>query len=388
MELAALPVELLDAILAPLAPNSSTLAAVALSCSALNPSATRLLYRHLVLSEYAHNLSVIHLLAVRPDLAKLVRTFSVSLNDAEPAVLPTYSDLQRALARMTNLTSLALYVDASASWILSPPLVQKSQKGSILHPDAPFYPRLEHLTCNFPLDAHLAAFLGHVPSLISLQLSSLFSDADVQSEPEPAHVPSSHIPLLAQYIGPAHVLPTLSSRPLTAVHLSGDLTLDLLPTTSAPSAEEAMPHLRDTGASADHSPRAGSEPETDTGALLQVMSAMTSAPPAPLLETLALAYPNLRCLRLMTTRALFDLPDLAFYTSIADTLATLPHLTSFELSGMHWHPRPKAEPAASAKKEWVSPPVSPRPAQLPPPDVDDGEPRDYDFDGAFLDWSY
>ncbi|KAI9001239.1 hypothetical protein BD414DRAFT_27543 [Trametes punicea] len=384
MALADLPPELIDAALAPLAHNLSALAAVALSCSALNPSATRLLYRNLSLSAYARNVSVVNLLAVRPDLAGLVRTFSVHLDDVEPAVLPTYSDLQRALALMTNLTSLALYVDASASWILSPPRAKTSQKGGILHPVPAFYPRLEHLTCNFPLDAHLAAFLGQAPSLISLQLSSvLSSDPDLQSEPELVHVPPSHIPLLEAYTGPAYVLPALASRPLRAVHLSGDLTLDLLPSASAPSTEEAMSLLRET---------------EDNGALLQVMSAMTSAAPAQLLEALALAYPNLICLRLMTTRALWDLPDLAFYSRIASTLSTLPHLAAFELSGIHWQSRRKAlesdssssTAVPSAAKEWISPPVSPRAAELPPPDDDDDdlEDRDYDFDGAFLDWSY
>ncbi|KAI0676906.1 hypothetical protein C8Q78DRAFT_962960 [Trametes maxima] len=390
MALTDLPQELLDAVLAPLAPNHAPLAAAALSCVALNHSATRLLYRHLSLSAYARNLSVVRLLATRPDLARLVRTFSVHLDDAEPAVLPTYSDLQHALALMTNLTSLALYVDASASWILSPPQGQKSEKGDILPPDPAFYPRLEHLTCNFPLDAHLAAFLGQVPSLISLQLSSLLSesDADVQSEPQPVPVPPSHIPLLEAYTGPAAVLPTLASRPLRAVHLSGDLTLDLLPPPSAPSPEEAPSRTQQHDPGTD--PAARADDDADAGALLQVMSAMTSAAPAQLLETLALAYPNLVCLRLMTTRALWDLPDLAFYSRIAETLSTLPNLTAFELSGIHWQSRPKSlrsEPSAS-EKEWISPPVSPRAAALPPPDEEPLGAPEYDFDGAFLDWSY
>lgn len=354
MELAALPVELLDAILAPLAPNASSLAAAALSCAALNPSATRLLYRHLALSEYAHNTSVIRLLATRRDLAGLVRTFSVHLGDADPAARPMYSDLQRALARMTNLTSLALYVDASASWILSPPQAQKSEKSNILHPEPPFYPRLEHLTCNFPLDAHLAAFLGQVPSLISLQLSSFLSDADVHSEPEPAHVHPSHIPLLEAYTGPARVLPALSSRPLRAVHLSGDLTLDLLtPNASAPSAEEAMPHLRESGAipDLDQSSRASTstDAETDTGALLQVLSAMTSAAPAELLETLALAYPNLVCVRLMTTRALWDLPDLVrvYALPVVEELTHASRRRSIRVSQTRSRPCPISRPSSS-----------------------------------------
>ncbi|OSC99216.1 hypothetical protein PYCCODRAFT_1373710 [Trametes coccinea BRFM310] len=450
--LAALPVELLDAVLSPLSHNLSALAAAALSCSALNPSATRLLYRHLSLSAYAHNVGVVGLLAARPDLAALVRTFSVHLDDADAAVLPTYADLQRALALMTNLTSLALYVDATASWILSPPLPQQPQRkdkhregekarereqSDILEPVPAFYPRLEHLTCNFPLDAHLAAFLGQVPALISLQLSSLLSDqmagaTGTQSEPEldPAvvQVSPSHIPLLEAYTGPAYVLPSLASRPLRAVHLSGDLTLDLLPSASAPSPEPASSALRPAGAPSsseldrhhasgsradtDNSDLLGADSDIDTGALLQVMSAMTSAAPAQLLEALALAYPNLVCLRLMTTRALWDLPDLAFYSRIADTLSTLPHLSAFELSGIHWQsrrkspsPAPSSSSASSsasssssvsesavgsqaAATEWISPPVSPRAAELPPDDEEDLEDRDYDFDGAFLDWSY
>ena len=328
--LAALPVELLDAVLAPLAYNHTSLAAAALSCGALNPSATRLLYRHLSLSAYARNLNLIHLLAARPDLAILVRTLSVHLDDTEPPAQPTYSGLQHALVLMTNLQSLALYVDASTSWILTPAQGENGQKSSEFpNPGSAFYPRLEHLTCNFPLDPHLASFLGQVPSLISLTLSSVLSDDDAEPQPDHAHpdepappratsavehvrIPPSHIPLLEAYTGPAHLLPTLVSRPLKAVHLFGDLTLDLLPTDSPSTSpvDEAVAHLRglnldatfDRTLSTDSLPTASEE--------MQVMSAMTSAPPAQLLEILAVAFPNLVCLRLMTTRALWDLPDL------------------------------------------------------------------------------
>ncbi|EJF62939.1 hypothetical protein DICSQDRAFT_56914 [Dichomitus squalens LYAD-421 SS1] len=332
MGLATLPVELLDAVLAPLTYNHAALSAVALSCAALNPSATRLLYRHLSLSAYGRNLSLVHLLAARPDLAKHVRTFSAHLDDAQPAILPTYSALQHALRLMTNLNSLALYVDASASWILSPPQAESGQKAS--GPPSPgpaFYPRLEHLTCNFPLDAHLSSFLAQAPSLISLTLSSVHSDDDAGSEPghadadapTPAHpkspprhaaIPPSHIPLLEAYTGPAYLLPTLVSRPLKAVHLFGDLTPSLLA---------------------------------------------------------------------------------AFYTRIAATLSKMPRLSAFELAGMHWQSRPKqsSSPVEPEEKEWISPPVSPRIAAEPEEEEeeeedDELEDRDYDFDGAFLDWSY
>ncbi|RPD61884.1 hypothetical protein L226DRAFT_571287 [Lentinus tigrinus ALCF2SS1-7] len=388
MALAALPVELLDAVLAPLTAAPPALAAAARTCSALNPAAIRLLYRHLSLSAYARNLSLIHLLAASPNLARLVRTFSIHLDDAEPAVLPTYSDLQCALHLMTNLSSLALYVDASTSWILSPPEGESGQKsGDVTIHGPPFHPRLEHLTCNFPLDAHLASFLGQVPSLISLTLSSFVSDTDPESDsghappPNHVHIPSSHLPLLEAYTGPAHLLPTLASRPLKAVLLSGDLTLDLLPTAGAPCQDAMMSRLRGKFPAADRLPNADSQ--------LQVLSAMTSAPPADLLESLAIAFPNIVCLRLMTTRSLWDLPDLEFYSRIASTLESLPRLTSFELAGIHWQSRakPSSSEAKIEEKEWVSPPVTPRAAL---PDVDDEfeADRDYDFDGAFLDWSY
>ncbi|TBU32082.1 hypothetical protein BD311DRAFT_655462 [Dichomitus squalens] len=414
MGLATLPVELLDAVLAPLTYNHTALSAVALSCAALNPSATRLLYRHLSLSAYGRNLSLVHLLAARPDLAKHVRTFSAHLDDAQPAILPTYSALQHALRLMTNLNSLALYVDASASWILSPPQAESGQKAS--GPPSPgpaFYPRLEHLTCNFPLDAHLSSFLAQAPSLISLTLSSVHSDDDAGSEPghadadapTPAHpkspprhaaIPPSHIPLLEAYTGPAYLLPTLVSRPLKAVHLFGDLTPSLLAVCAAgaPFVDEAVDHLSDLSldADTDRIPSAGSL--SAAGAEMQVMSAMTSVPPAQLLEALAVAFPNLICLRLMTTRALWDLPDMAFYTRIAATLSKMPRLSAFELAGMHWQSRPKqsSSPVEPEEKEWISPPVSPRIAAEPEEEEeeedDELEDRDYDFDGAFLDWSY
>ncbi|KAI1792873.1 hypothetical protein LXA43DRAFT_1060242 [Ganoderma leucocontextum] len=410
--LAALPVELLDAVLAPLARHHAALAAAALSCAALNPSATRLLYRHLSLSAYARNLHLIHLLVARPDLAILVRTLAVHLDDAQPPVLPTYSGLHHALPLMTNLQSLALYVDASTSWILTPPQGENGQKSSEFpNPGPAFYPRLEHLTCNFPLDPHLASFLGQVPSLISLTLSSVPSDDD--AEPEFDHgdpdapaaaraksavqhvcIPPSHIPLLEAYTGPAYLLPTLVSRPLKVVHLFGDLTLDLIPTDAArvPSVDEAVARLQELnfGAAPDRIPSANSLPAA--GVEMQVMSAMTSAPPAQLLETLAPAFPNLVCLRLMTTRALWDLPDLAFYSRIASSLSSMSHLAAFELAGMHWQSRPK--PSSSSlkpeEKEWITPPVSPAVVDMQDDDDEDDEleDRDYDFDGAFLDWSY
>ena len=79
-----------------------------------------------------------------------------------------------------------------------------------------------------------------------------------------------------------------------------------------------------------------------------------------------------------------------FYSRIAATLSTLPRLATFELAGIHWQSRLK-EASSSAKpeeKEWITPPVTPRAPLVAPPAEELDADRDYDFDGAFLDWSY
>ena len=60
---------------------------------------------------------------------------------------------------------------------------------------------------------------------------------------------------------------------------------------------------------------------------------------------------------------------------------------------MHWEFRPKTASAADGTcavsgKEWVSPPVTPRPVELE--DVLDAQTqdRDFAFDEAFMEWAY
>ncbi|KAH9943100.1 uncharacterized protein BXZ73DRAFT_97155 [Epithele typhae] len=362
----------------------------------LDASATRLLYRHLTLSDHAHNLSLLSLLASHPHLAAHVRTFTVHLDDVDSKLLPEYAHLQSALRIMTNISGLSLYVDCSASWVLSPPVTESSHKTDHVPISAPaVYSRLEHLTCNFPPDAHLTSFLGHTPSLISLALSSVILgvdvDSDLEDEPPPpprVQLPPSHIPLLETYTGPAYLLPTLVSRPLKALHLSGDLALELFASdTGAPSAAEAMLRLRRTSARADHT-RNTAIPSSDAPPL-QVMSAMSSSPPAALIDVLARVFPNIQYLRLATPYALSDFPSLEFYPHIAETLSTLPNLSVFELGGRPWDSRvkPATSPYHPPEKEWLSPSTTPRGFALPAEDELDAD-RDYDFDGAFADWSY
>ncbi|OSX59230.1 hypothetical protein POSPLADRAFT_1172465 [Postia placenta MAD-698-R-SB12] len=346
MSLTALPTELLDAICEPLASNASTLASLARACAATHGSAMRMLYRSVSVSTYAGNLPVVHTLAIRPELARHVRSFAIALDDSDAVLRPYYALLQAALQQMSQLESLELYVDSSASWVLL---------------DLNDPSRLEHFACAFPLDPNVTAFLSRTPALRSLQIA----------DPAPSTVPalhSMHFPLLESYTGPASLLPLLASRPLTTIHLSGDLKI------------EDIPH-------------SGSAPEAKTGDV-QILSAITSTPPALLLETLARAYPGLVCLRLMTTFAFWQAPDMTLYSRIADTLASMSSLTVFELSGMHWESRPKSPGSLPAvggeRKEWISPPVTPRAAenQGEAETFLENQNQNLGFGEAFLDWSY
>ncbi|CCM02822.1 uncharacterized protein FIBRA_04934 [Fibroporia radiculosa] len=344
MSLSSLPIELLDAICEPLASNPATLATLALTCTTFNACATRQLYRTLSVSAYARTLPIVQTLARRPDLAALVHSFALTLDDADFAFRPFYVLLRSALGHMSHLVSLELLVDSNASWVLSSPSAQFQLS------------QLEQFTCSFPLDMHVSAFLGRTPALRSLQISE-------PALPSCQNLPDTHIPLLESYTGPASLLPLLASRPVSTIYLSGDLRLEDIPQPSgAPNAREIELNLYPYPAPKNSDSDGGIKRREQ----VQVFSAITSETPAPLLEALALAYPGLVCLRVMTTSAFWDAPDMTLYTRIAATLASLSALTVFELSGMHWEARPKAPTSPSGfgvgpeEKEWISPPVTPR----------------------------
>ncbi|PCH41396.1 hypothetical protein WOLCODRAFT_131888 [Wolfiporia cocos MD-104 SS10] len=377
MSLSSLPAELIDAICEPLVGEAATLASLARSCIAVHPSATRMLYRVLSVSAFARNLPVVCTLAARPDLAQHVREFSITLDESGTVLRAFYAQLQNALRLMPQLASLELLVDSGASWVLP------------TFSDSAVLPRLEHLSCSFPLDTHVSDFLARAPALHSLHMLE-------PALPSTQTLPATHVPLLKSYTGPASLLPMLSSRPLTTIHLCGDLRIEDIPhSVGAPEVGEPeagseskfYPNLvpRNPGYDGDKPARAN----------VQVLSAMTSAPPAPVLEALALAYPELVCLRLMTTYAFWETPDITLYTRIASTLASLRDLAVFELSGMHWEARPKAadplsSKASSTEKEWVSPPVTPRAVDFLAEPEANADPQNLElgFGEAFLDWSY
>jgi len=372
MSLTALPVELLDAICEPLECNLSALASFALTCAAAYPSATRVLYRTVSVSAFAGNLPVVRTLATRPDLARLVHAFSITLSDADAVLRAFYVQLQTALRRMSQLESLELLVDSNASWVLS----------GLANPH-----RIGHFVCSFPLDTHVAAFLARTPALRSLQISDPApSSTQVLSE--------DHVPQLQSYTGPASLLPLLASRPLSTIHLSGDLRIEDIPQSAG------APIFFEPGSESNsHSYPAPKNSGSGEGAKgyeqVQILSAITSAPPASVLEALAVTYPSLSCLKLMTTSAFWESPDMTLYTRIAATLASLSSLTVFELSGVHWEARTKSPSSCSPKtgeeeKEWVSPPVTPRATEFHT-EIEallENQSQDLGFGEAFFDWSY
>ncbi|THG97656.1 hypothetical protein EW026_g4382 [Hermanssonia centrifuga] len=363
MSLAALPVELLEAIFEPLPP--ATLVALACTSADLYLTASRFLYRDLSISSYARNLTAVATLASQSHLALLVRSFTITIDDGEEhADDEYYSLLHQAVARMQELTSLEMHIDANSSWVLDAlPLQTKP------------YSRLQHFASSFPLDTHTASFFLRTPSLQSLQLAP---SSDYVT------LASSAIPLLTTYTGPPSLLTQLlPSRPVSSLHLSGDLSLDDIEHLAVASGAP-IPALSGAG------PEYGQTANGDTGVIakIETLSTITSASPVAVIEALAKACPGLVCLRVITTCAFWETPDVAFYTQVASILSSLPSLSAFELSGMHWEFRPKSSPAADktcTEKEWVSPPVTPRPIDV---DLLEAQDRDFDFDEAFMEWAY
>lgn len=281
MSLTSLPAELLDSICEPLSSYPSTLSSLALTCSSVNQSATRALYHSVSISAYARNLPIVCTLANRSELARLLRRFSITIDESNHTSRAYYEQLHAALREMPQLESLELLVDSNASWVLS---------GLDFE-----WPRLEHLTCSFPLDTHLLGFLAHTPLLRTLHLSEC-------ALPSGQALPLTHVPLLESYSGPASLLPFLAPRPLTTFHLSGDLQLENIPAfPSAPSAGEPEPKF--------YSYLGPRDSENGHNSEVQVFSAITSAPPAEVLAAVALAFPKLVYLRLMTTGVFWEAPD-------------------------------------------------------------------------------
>lgn len=270
MSLPTLPVELVDNILQSV--SSTDLVALTRTCSSLSPVAQRLLYRDITVSPWSHNVSVIAILAKRPDLAHFVRSFSLNTTALSPLFPAFYHLLAQALSSMTEVTSMHLLVDSSTSWILG----EASQKAT--------FHRLQQFTCSFPLDSHVATFLDRTSALLELEVDSMSYDPSAAAS---ALSPSA-MPHLSQFIGSVRAAKAIvPGRPVEGIHLNeGDLV------------EEDVARLAESTAN------------------VSVLGATATEPPVPLLESIAQHLPHLAYLRIMTTYHFTHAPEVVSFNLV------------------------------------------------------------------------
>ena len=192
------PPELLDSICS-LLPATDLVSVASASCT-LNSVAHRTLYRSISITPATNNLSVLNTLAARPSIATHVRTFSITVHNEQPR--PFYTLLAKALEQMTELTSLTLFLDADASWVLN---------------SEARYLNLSSLASSFSFDSHLVDFLSRTPAVVDLQVGSALPSND---QPE-INLPPTSIPDLARFTGPYHTAQiVVPQRPIEALFLS------------------------------------------------------------------------------------------------------------------------------------------------------------------------
>jgi hypothetical protein len=304
MSLTMLPQELLDAVCENLA--GADLSRLSYTASFLHVPAQRQLYRHVSISSSRRNLAVLFTLARKPEIAHHVRSFSIDLDSQFTFLRAFYHQLANALANMPALTSLHLFIDPNASWVL--------QELS--------YPRLLHFASPFPLDSHVSGFLSRTPALLELEVDSLPFRHERPASASILTPPS--LPLLQQFVGSSHAAESIvPSRPVHSVQLTaGDLTEHVVARLSGSTAE------------------------------IVTLSATTSSSPAALLQILSKRMQYLVHLRLMTMYSFSEAPDVNFYSDIAGALNVFSNLQTFELSGMHWGSQERKD--AELQRVWQS----------------------------------
>ncbi|EDR14723.1 uncharacterized protein LACBIDRAFT_292147 [Laccaria bicolor S238N-H82] len=339
MPLQYLPAEILDNIChhAPL----PDLVALSRTSSLFYTVTQRILYRHI--SVDSKSLAVVLSLAKKPYVARHVRTFAIRIDPYTTVLNSYYRRLREALSNMSELTSLDISVDPTASWVLR---MRSNVK----------FPRLQHFASSFPLDSHVAHFLCRAEAIRQLELDSFpISDPIALSS-----LPVTAIPQLSRFIGSSEAAQAvIPGRPVEEIHLnSGDMT------------EDVVRGLAKSTAS------------------VLLLGASTSSLPLSLLGTLAEFMPQLKYLRMMTTYNFLDAPDAVslpiniskdptltsgisqtFYQSTANALASLRNLHSFELSGMHWGSSRKD--LADEGRVWQSQPLEATPPTLDVVDLSD-----------------
>lgn len=192
------PPELLDSICCLLPPTD--LVAVARASYTLNAVAQRTLYRNISVTPAATSQSVLDTLAARPHTAAHVRTFSINIHNEQPHSF--YALLAKALEQMSELTSLTLFLDADASWVLN---------------SEARYLSLTSFASSFPFDSNLVDFLSRTPAVTDLQVGAALPSND---QPE-IHLPLTSIPSLVRFTGSHQTARiVVPQRPVEALFLS------------------------------------------------------------------------------------------------------------------------------------------------------------------------
>ncbi|KAF8164980.1 hypothetical protein B0H34DRAFT_670936 [Crassisporium funariophilum] len=288
MSLQLLPVELIDAISHHL--HRPDLLALSSTNSRFYHVAQRLLYRHISIDVTSRNLGVVLTLAQKPHIARHVRTFAIRLNPFS-LLKSFYCRLGTALSNMSELTSLDIFVDQAASWVMRTR-------------DDATYRRLQHFASSFHLDHNVAHFLNKTDALSELEIDSL--------APSFTHtIPSlraNALPRLSQFNGSSHAAQyVVPGRPVQTIHLnSGDLTEDV------------------------------AESLAKSTARILILAAATSSHSVPLIGTLTQCMEHLVHLRIVTTYNFSDAPEITYFTNIANALTSLPDLKTCEIWGLHW----------------------------------------------------
>jgi len=327
------PPELLDSICSHL--PTPDLLAVAATNVVLNAVAQRTLYRHISITPAANNLAVLETLAALPHTATHVRTFSLALHHEQPPTF--YTLLAKALGHMTELTSLTLFLDPEASWVLD---------------SEARYLNLASFASSFPLDSNLAHFLSRTPAIVDLQLGSALSSND-QSE---INLPPTSIPNLARFTGPHNTARILvPQRPLEALFLSEVISDD-----------SVFGQLSRSTAN------------------ITIFDAVVSLGLLPCVTAISQSMPSLHHLRLMTVATLDEQFDpvrrhslkprfrpssprflQSLYQQLSDALGSMSGLDSFEYSGMNW----TCWNDSDSKRVWQSSPPTPN-SDFPQPPAD------------------
>ncbi|KAK0490759.1 hypothetical protein IW261DRAFT_1325292 [Armillaria novae-zelandiae] len=286
--LAALPVELLDAVCGLLSPCD--LCSLVHVCSRVSPVAQRRLYRTIFAAPAARNLSVVLTLARNAVLAQYVTSFSINLDSRPSLFLSFFRHLAVALGNMTSLVHLCVFVPPRLSWVLLP---IKS------------CPSLVHFSSSFPFTPHLATFLKATPSLLKLEVDTLSPSFQHDSLDL---LPPSSVPLLSHFTGSAQAArAVVPGRPVQALHLTTGPVDDALVDALAQSTAD-----------------------------LAVVEATTPSFPASVLHRLSQRLHQMMYLRISSTCTFSGLPDTAFYQDLSNALSKFPALEAFELDGMLW----------------------------------------------------